>query len=100
MLSTFSKSNPFELGGIIIGHVETVPKLSISVYTRGRYTAHLPPSTTHSHYLSLTAVLSYGADTCASLDADPTQKMFGDLKSAAGVKALNEFLADNSYIEG
>jgi len=26
--------------------------------------------------------------------------MFGDLKSAAGVKALNEFLADNSYIEG
>ncbi len=33
---------PFELGGIIIGHVESVPKLSISVYTRGRYTAHLP----------------------------------------------------------
>merc|ERR1712126_336148 len=27
-------------------------------------------------------------------------KMFGDLKSAAGVKALNEFLAENSYIEG
>jgi hypothetical protein len=26
--------------------------------------------------------------------------MFGDLKSAAGVKALNEFLADHSYIEG
>ena len=26
--------------------------------------------------------------------------MFGDLKSAAGVKALNEFLAENSYIEG
>merc|ERR1712212_269745 len=27
-------------------------------------------------------------------------KMFGDLKSAAGVKALDEFLADHSYIEG
>merc|ERR1712055_1120470 len=27
-------------------------------------------------------------------------KMFGDLKSAAGVKALNEFLAEHSYIEG
>merc|ERR1711994_243394 len=27
-------------------------------------------------------------------------KMFGDLKSAAGVKALNEFLAEQSYIEG
>merc|ERR1712105_548106 len=26
--------------------------------------------------------------------------MFGDLKSAAGVKALDEFLADHSYIEG
>ena len=26
--------------------------------------------------------------------------MFSDLKSAAGVKALNEFLAENSYIEG
>merc|ERR1711971_1097504 len=25
--------------------------------------------------------------------------MFGDLKSAAGVKALNEYLAENSYIE-
>merc|ERR1711983_268682 len=29
-----------------------------------------------------------------------TDKMFGDLKSAAGVKALNEFLAEHSYIEG
>ena len=27
-------------------------------------------------------------------------KMFGDLKSAAGMKALNDFLADNSYVEG
>merc|ERR1712200_354069 len=27
-------------------------------------------------------------------------KMFGDLKSAAGIKALNEYLAENSYIEG
>merc|ERR1711951_236850 len=27
-------------------------------------------------------------------------KMFGDLKSSAGVKALNEFLAEHSYIEG
>merc|ERR1712154_251104 len=26
--------------------------------------------------------------------------VFGDLKSAAGVKALNEYLAENSYIEG
>merc|ERR1711874_730530 len=26
--------------------------------------------------------------------------MFGDLKSGAGVKALNEFLAEHSYIEG
>merc|ERR1711868_85073 len=26
--------------------------------------------------------------------------MFGDLKSAAGVKALNEYLAEHSYIEG
>merc|ERR1719397_256384 len=26
--------------------------------------------------------------------------MFGDLKSAAGVKALNQYLAENSYIEG
>merc|ERR1712066_475172 len=29
-----------------------------------------------------------------------TADMFGDLKSAAGVKALNEFLAEHSYIEG
>merc|ERR1712038_429043 len=29
-----------------------------------------------------------------------TANMFGDLKSAAGVKALNEFLAEYSYIEG
>merc|ERR1711874_643159 len=29
-----------------------------------------------------------------------TDKMFGDLKSAAGVKALDEFLAEHSYIEG
>merc|ERR1712079_920484 len=27
-------------------------------------------------------------------------KMFGDLKTAAGVKALNDYLAENSYIEG
>merc|ERR1711963_28041 len=27
-------------------------------------------------------------------------KMFGDLKSSAGAKALNEFLAEHSYIEG
>merc|ERR1712189_159011 len=27
-------------------------------------------------------------------------KMFGDLKSAAGVKALNEYLIEHSYIEG
>merc|ERR1712110_889780 len=29
-----------------------------------------------------------------------TAIMFGDLKSAAGVKALDEFLAEHSYIEG
>merc|ERR1711881_732263 len=29
-----------------------------------------------------------------------TANMFGDLKSAAGVTALNEFLAEHSYIEG
>merc|ERR1712241_1068578 len=29
-----------------------------------------------------------------------TDKMFRDLKSAAGVKALDEFLAEHSYIEG
>merc|ERR1711915_701013 len=27
-------------------------------------------------------------------------KMFGDLKSAVGVKALDEYLAEHSYIEG
>ena len=26
--------------------------------------------------------------------------MFGDLKTPAGVKALNTFLADHSYVEG
>merc|ERR1712024_266927 len=33
---------------------------------------------------------------------DPSKPsiMFGDLKSVAGVKALNEYLAENSYIEG
>merc|ERR1711890_199014 len=29
-----------------------------------------------------------------------SSNMFGDLKTAAGVKALDAFLADNSYIEG
>merc|ERR1712197_271400 len=29
-----------------------------------------------------------------------TANMFGDLKSASGVKALDEFLAEHSYIEG
>merc|ERR1711973_392261 len=33
-------------------------------------------------------------------NSQPRSKMFGDLKSAAGVKALNEYLAENSYIEG
>merc|ERR1712062_442514 len=41
---------------------------------------------------------------CCSLEQThvvvKTDKMFGDLKSAAGVKALNEFLAEHSYIEG
>merc|ERR1712126_74126 len=33
-------------------------------------------------------------------NSQPRSKMFGDLKSAAGVKALNEYLAENSYIGG
>merc|ERR1712027_287783 len=37
-----------------------------------------------------------GGHTCSST----LNIMFGDLKSAAGVKALNEYLAENSYIEG
>merc|ERR1712117_258135 len=37
-----------------------------------------------------------GGHTCSS----SLNIMFGDLKSAAGVKALNEYLAENSYIEG
>ena len=41
----------------------------------------------------------------ASSDPDGPQSFklkmtFGDLTSAAGLKALNTFLADNSYIEG
>merc|ERR1711872_227346 len=39
-------------------------------------------------------------DTRVHHPPDPTSAMFGDLKSAAGVKALNEYLAENSYIEG
>merc|ERR1711899_222799 len=31
---------------------------------------------------------------------NPIVEMFGDLKTAAGVKALNDYLAENSYIEG
>merc|ERR1712058_57358 len=30
----------------------------------------------------------------------PISNMFGDLKSAAGIKALNTYLEENSYIEG
>merc|ERR1712098_14515 len=30
----------------------------------------------------------------------PVSNMFGDLKSAAGIKALNTYLEENSYIEG
>merc|ERR1712117_577982 len=37
-----------------------------------------------------------GGHTCSS----SLNIMFGDLESAAGVKALNEYLAENSYIEG
>merc|ERR1712133_226697 len=33
-------------------------------------------------------------------NSQPRSKMFGDLKSSAGVKALDEFLAEHSYIEG
>merc|ERR1711890_149078 len=35
-----------------------------------------------------------------STPASSSSNMFGDLKTAAGVKALDAFLADNSYIEG
>merc|ERR1712110_1175792 len=41
--------------------------------------------------------LQLNADTRS---CDKTANMFGDLKSAAGVKALDEFLAEHSYIEG
>merc|ERR1711992_288624 len=34
------------------------------------------------------------------LETSSIKMAFGDLSSAAGLKALNEFLADNSYIEG
>merc|ERR1712102_13442 len=39
-------------------------------------------------------------DTRVYHPLDSTSAMFGDLKSAAGVKALDEFLAEHSYIEG
>merc|ERR1712201_57463 len=35
-----------------------------------------------------------------SRSSTPVSNMFGDLKSAAGVKALNTYLEENSYIEG
>merc|ERR1712147_564844 len=41
-----------------------------------------------------------GSNYLISLGLSNLITMFGDLKSAAGVKALNEYLAENSYIEG
>merc|ERR1712112_630770 len=35
-----------------------------------------------------------------SRSSTPVSSMFGDLKSAAGIKALNTYLEENSYIEG
>merc|ERR1712098_150665 len=43
--------------------------------------------------LLLTLVFTWGSST-------PVSNMFGDLKSAAGIKALNTYLEENSYIEG
>merc|ERR1711997_1127960 len=48
--------------------------------------------------MGLSNLISY-LTNCFHLVLTP-DKMFGDLKSAAGVKALDEFLADHSYIEG
>merc|ERR1711872_319716 len=49
--------------------------------------------------MGLSPVDSPSTDTHVC-NSQPRSKMFGDLKSAAGVKALNEYLAENSYIEG
>merc|ERR1712112_307956 len=35
-----------------------------------------------------------------SRSSTPVSNMFGDLKSATGIKALNTYLEENSYIEG
>merc|ERR1711997_873399 len=48
--------------------------------------------------MGLSNLISY-LTNCFHLVLTP-DKMFGDLKSSAGVKALDEFLADHSYIEG
>merc|ERR1711997_404439 len=48
--------------------------------------------------MGLSNLISY-LTNCFHLVLTP-DKMFGDLKSAAGVKALDEFLAEHSYIEG
>merc|ERR1712098_231491 len=44
----------------------------------------------------LTYRLQFSSTTVKSL----VITMFGDLKAAAGIKALNTYLEDNSYIEG
>merc|ERR1712211_129733 len=49
--------------------------------------------------MGLSPVDSPSTDTRVC-NSQQRSKMFGDLKSAAGVKALNEYLAENSYIEG
>merc|ERR1711890_93975 len=50
----------------------------------------------------LSLVISSCTVTCHlnSTPSSSSSNMFGDLKTAAGVKALDAFLADNSYIEG
>merc|ERR1711890_25694 len=47
-------------------------------------------------------VISSCTVTCHlnSTPSSSSSNMFGDLKTAAGVNALDAFLADNSYIEG
>ena len=42
----------------------------------------------------------YCVDNFQDLQLFSDFNMFGDLKTPAGVKALNSFLADHSYIEG
>merc|ERR1712096_16883 len=51
-----------------------------------------------AHVSPLPSLLSLVIQTPSSRSS--SSNMFGDLKTPAGVKALDAFLADNSYIEG